>query len=1238
MERFNPFANSNVNDDPDPFTTTFNRSIQPTVLATSTTAANKDTTTTTTTANTANQRQPVTRSDSTSNRYAALASSLSSNSPAQRTAPPTLSHSPARYSTSFPDPFGDLVDSNDETSRIKESTKDDDGDVKMESLLQSGASQSSVPPPPPPPPPPPLRSPPQGILSNSKSNSVTFSPTASHSVDIPNSVASPTRASRRNDQSSGSGFSSFLSRATSVTSSSVTDRVSGAVGSVKNAVDSLSNQLQQAVPTSFNERISSTATNLINTSGSVTDQLQQQQQSAASYLASKLSSATGQFTSSVGRENSTQSIPIIRQRVILILDNISNIDWAQQFANYNKLMSGGGIVGGGQPTVSTTQLNAITSFFSSQFSSSSTATAAACAVSNEGGTLIEQADFKNISVLANQSSSTATIYVYNPPTTISSNSFINRSSSSMVSSITQSRNQSNITLSSISDVAKIIRPEYVVVRQRTKELKSLDHLRGIVNALNYCLVPMFEPIEIWNIFQDRQLIFSKLLKVQKSLGKENFPLIPQIYCQTYQDLLNYISTTSSITLPCLACTGSLGKGKIKIDNLQMLKDFASIIATSGLSCTLEQYLDVKCDLIVQKLGTSLKLFKKSAQTNSRGLMTEGSESNIVQDLNKQDQQQQQQQPQSSRPSAIRQTSLGAGVLSSLIPGSGQQQQQQQQVSRRNSSDVNAYERIIELNNRYRNWVEAIAREFDNKIEAFCIKIVVASNDREYIVGLRDCSMEFLGSPENQEEDKRSFVELLISNMNIVLPKNHLSRESSTTLAYNGVGGGSIRRTSSEDRGSSNSGFVSKQQFDTSYSAVNSPLRDKSRFNGQNQTDLSSIYNKQQQQAREFQEDGYNIGRSSQQRGSGNPGGTFGQLTSRSQSVSMNQSDFLNDQQNTSKSVYNTRRGSERSDSFKTDLGDDLSYTSGAGKNDSQTILSSNSNSSGLHQRQSSLGQSFFDQTSTAFNSFQKQSMSFFKRLDASRSGDVSNTPPQSAKSDKGFDRNFATPISQGDNLTSGTSGNINSGAIIGGNSRNGFKSQSIDSSTLDRSATSRGSLRKSRESPPKPPPPQTISYRQSSLASYSSPNQLNRTSSGSNSTPNTTPNPTRQNSSANPEHQNQTHRGKVIRQNSALSAFEAFELESQQQQQAKTIDDVDQEQQVVGSGSSISDRQTTTTQANPTSNEKTQKILETVKKGNFDSASITSGDSNSTGETATAEDTMNNLKKTFASIFGDKCE
>lgn len=530
------------------------------------------------------------------------------------------------------------------------------------------------------------------------------------------------------------GFSSFLSRATSVTSSSVSDRVSEAVGSVRSAVDSLSTQIQQAVPANLNERLTTTATNLMGsaTGTNTADQLlqqspQQQQQSAASYLASKISSATGQFTYS---NPSAGSMPVIsRQRVILVIESLSSTDWAQQFNNYRRLTSG----------YTSSSQSALTSFFSS-------ATAQLTATSpsaNLEGDLIEQADFHDVSILANQATSTATVLI----------------------SGTGGRAGFNST------VTRVVRPEYVVVRQRTKE--GSQHLKAIVGALNYCLVPLFEPMEIWNIFQDRQLVFAKLLRVQKRLGREHFPLIPQIYCQTHQDLLNYINS-SSVTLPCLIRTGPSGKGKIRIDNLQMLKDFSSIMATSGLSCTIERYLDVKCDLVVQKLGTSLKLFRRNVLSTTEGESVPsiglderlGGSFRGNDGILRQSSEQQAQQP--NRQSASRQTSIGGSVLSSLISSSTNQQ-----LSRQSSNSAScAYEKLADVSTRYRNWIEGIVREFDNKLEAFCLKIAIATNDREYIVGLTDCSFSFLGTPDNQEEDRRSLVELIISNLNTCLPKTH----------------------------------------------------------------------------------------------------------------------------------------------------------------------------------------------------------------------------------------------------------------------------------------------------------------------------------------------------------------------------------------------------------------------------------------------------------------------------------
>lgn len=997
--------------------------------------------------------------------------------------PPATPPSSSKYSVSFPDPF--------------------DGQEISSSLKQT-----------------------------SRSNSVNFSG-SSHSVDEPSS--SPYLSGRQR-QAQASGLSSLLSRATSVTSSSMSDRVSGAVGSVKNAVDSISSQLQQAVPSGLNERISSTA-----------DQLQQQQQSTASYLASKLSSATGQFSSS-NQSSGPPPIQISRQRVILILDSYSNTDWPHHFNQYRRALSGQG-----------SSHSALTSFFSSATAQLAAANplSLSSSVSGEAADLVEQADYRDVSVLANQSSSSATVYI-----------------------AASSRQTSSSSRSVQSMPARIVRPEFVVVKQRCSRDKK-DHLKSIVSALNYCLVPLFEPIEVWNIFQDRQMIFASLLRVQRTLGKENFPLIPQVYCQTQQDLLNYISS-SSVVLPCLV---RMGNGRIKIDNLQGLRDFASIMATSNQSCTIEQYLEVKCDLMIQKLGSSLKLFKKTTldQTSRRT-------SNL--DL---------------RESASRQTSIG--MLTSLISNSSssttnsQQSSQQpspaglQQDARRdsNSATYSGFERSTEVGSRYRGWMDALTKEFDNKLDMFALNVCVATNDREYVVGLTDCSSEFVGSAENQDEDRRNFVELVTDKVNTLSPKSQVSRNSSVNTAT------SSDVTFGEKSSNDKSPVMAKipRAVPGDYGASGLyPLGDKKKFVSQSQID------------------GPRASAASSNR-------SYGQLTSRSLSVFVNQGDFDEPEQSyTSKPSYLSRRSSERTDSSNLGSSDDVSAYTGARDSLSSSTATPNS-SLGAHQRQASLGQSFFDQTSTAISSFQKQSLSFFKRLD-SRSGFEfgTSTPPQSAKSDKAFDRSFT---SAGSNIVSSAETTPREPSFMStgtsqAKSREGLKSQSVDVSATETED------KQARVKPPKPPPPMLSMYnRQSSLATYSRPN--------SSTTPTSTPINTRQNSSATISSKDAdvqdgaATKQRVIRQNSALSAFEALDqdysnkLTSNNGTTSPTVSP--------GNRSDMLEKP-----SNPDGARLAN--AELLKKStNYDSASITSGDSNST---TTAEDTMNNLKKTFASIFGDKCE
>jgi len=154
--------------------------------------------------------------------------------------------------------------------------------------------------------------------------------------------------------------------------------------------------------------------------------------------------------------------------------------------------------------------------------------------------------------------------------------------------------------------ATTILPDFVLVRNEVST-PAADHSAQLY-GLMYAGVPSINSLNSIYMFSQRPLVHAELNRINKRLGDDHFPLIPQNYFSSHAAMMY------CLPFPAVAKVGHAhaGYGKMRIQHHHDMDDFRSVVAMTKTYCTAEPYYEGAYDLRIQKIGARIRVFKRTS--------------------------------------------------------------------------------------------------------------------------------------------------------------------------------------------------------------------------------------------------------------------------------------------------------------------------------------------------------------------------------------------------------------------------------------------------------------------------------------------------------------------------------------------------------------------------------------------------------------------------------------------------
>ncbi|KAK3102232.1 hypothetical protein FSP39_009782 [Pinctada imbricata] len=155
-------------------------------------------------------------------------------------------------------------------------------------------------------------------------------------------------------------------------------------------------------------------------------------------------------------------------------------------------------------------------------------------------------------------------------------------------------------------VVRSFKPDFLLIRQNVKD--AGEDWKNILIGFQYGGIPSINSLHSIYNFQDRPWVFSQLIRIQKKLGRDNFPLIDQAYYPNHREML----ITPKFPVVVKVGHAHSGVGKVRISNHYDFQDMAGVVAVSNCYSTTESYIDTIYDIQVQKIGNHYKAFMRKS--------------------------------------------------------------------------------------------------------------------------------------------------------------------------------------------------------------------------------------------------------------------------------------------------------------------------------------------------------------------------------------------------------------------------------------------------------------------------------------------------------------------------------------------------------------------------------------------------------------------------------------------------